>query len=72
VDDQAGGMDEDFVPHAFDRFARDAVRSSDSTGAGLGLAIVSGIVSVAGGRIALVNSPGVGLRVEIALPFMTG
>lgn len=71
VDDEAGGMDEDFVPHAFDRFARDAVRSSDSTGAGLGLAIVSGIVSVAGGQITLVNTPGVGLRVEIALPFVT-
>ena len=71
VDDEAGGMDEDFVPHAFDRFARDPVRSSDSTGAGLGLAIVSGIVSVAGGQITLVNSPGIGLRVEIALPYVT-
>ena len=71
VEDEAGGMDEDFVPHAFDRFARDAVRTPDSTGAGLGLAIVSAIVSVAGGQIALVNSPGVGLRVEIALPFVT-
>jgi len=69
VDDEAGGMDDGFVPHAFDRFARDAVRTSDATGAGLGLAIVSGIVSVAGGKITLVNTPGVGLRVEIELPF---
>ena len=69
VDDEAGGMDEAFVPHAFDRFARDTERSADSTGAGLGLAIVSAIVSVAGGKIALVNTPGSGLRVEIALPF---
>ena len=69
VDDEAGGMDESFVPHAFDRFARDAVRTPDSVGAGLGLAIVSAIVSVAGGRVALVNTPGVGLRVEIVLPF---
>ena len=69
VDDEAGGMDEAFVPHAFDRFARDTERSADSTGAGLGLAIVSGIVSVAGGRVTLVNAPGSGLRVEIALPF---
>jgi len=71
VEDEAGGMEEDFVPHAFDRFARDAVRTSDATGAGLGLAIVSGIVSVAGGKVTLVNSPGVGLRVEIVLPFAT-
>ena len=69
VDDEAGGMDEAFVPHAFDRFARDAVRSADSAGAGLGLAIVSGIVSVAGGHVVLVNRPGSGLRVEIDLPF---
>jgi len=69
VDDEAGGMDASFVPHAFDRFARDAARASDSGGAGLGLAIVSAIVSVAGGRVALVNAPGVGLRVEVVLPF---
>jgi signal transduction histidine kinase len=69
VDDEAGGMDESFVPHAFDRFARDAVRTSDATGAGLGLAIVSAIVSVADGRVALVNTPGSGLRVEITLPY---
>jgi signal transduction histidine kinase len=69
VDDEAGGMDEAFVPHAFDRFARDTERASDSTGAGLGLAIVSAIVSVAGGRVDLVNAPGSGLRVEVALPF---
>jgi signal transduction histidine kinase len=70
VEDEAGGMDDAFVAHAFDRFARDAVRTSDDTGAGLGLAIVSGIVSVARGQITLVNSPGLGLRVEISLPFV--
>ena len=69
VDDEAGGMDEAFVPHAFDRFARDTERSADSTGAGLGLAIVSAIVSVAGGDVGLVNSRGSGLRVEISLPY---
>ena len=71
VDNEAGGMDEAFVAHAFDRFARDAVRTSDDTGAGLGLAIVSGIVAVAGGHVSLVNSPGVGLRVEIVLPYVS-
>ncbi|MEP6843199.1 MAG: HAMP domain-containing sensor histidine kinase, partial [Pseudolysinimonas sp.] len=69
VEDEAGGMDEAFVAHAFDRFARDTTRSADSTGAGLGLAIVSGIASVADGHVALVNSPGTGLRVEVELPF---
>ncbi len=69
VGDEAGGMDEAFVPHAFDRFARDAAHAPASAGAGLGLAIVSAIVSVAGGRVALLNQPGIGLRVEVALPF---
>jgi two-component system OmpR family sensor kinase len=72
VYDEAGGMDESFVPHALDRFARDAVRSAESTGSGLGLAIVSAIVSVAGGQLALVNRPSTGLRVEIALPYVAG
>lgn len=67
VEDEAGGMDEAFLPHAFDRFARDATRSP--SGAGLGLAIVSGIVAIAGGTVNLVNTPGVGLRVEVELPF---
>ena len=62
-------MDESFVPHAFDRFARDTERPMAPSGAGLGLAIVSGIVSVAGGHVALVNTPGTGLRVEVELPF---
>jgi signal transduction histidine kinase len=69
VDDEAGGMAESFLPHAFDRFARDAARTSEATGAGLGLAIVSAIVSVAGGEVALINTPGTGLRVEISLPY---
>jgi signal transduction histidine kinase len=70
VSDEAGGMDEGFEPHAFDRFARDPnAAASSPTGAGLGLAIVSGIVGVAGGHVRLRNQPGVGLRVEIELPF---
>ncbi len=67
VEDEAGGMDAAFVPHAFDRFARDAGAGS-RPGAGLGLAIVSGIVAVAGGTVRLVNDPGTGLRVEVELP----
>lgn len=74
VDDEAGGMDESFVPHAFDRFARDPrprvdATSGSPTGAGLGLAIVSGIVTVADGRVRLLNRKGSGLRVEVELPF---
>ncbi len=76
VDDEAGGMTEGFVSHAFDRFARDQQSSPGSpgsaaanSGAGLGLAIVSAIVHLAGGEIRLLNRPEHGLRVEVDLPF---
>ena len=74
VDDEAGGMDDDFVPHAFDRFARDPRSTagpggSGGSGAGLGLAIVSAIVQLAGGEVRLDNRPERGLRVEVELPF---
>jgi two-component system OmpR family sensor kinase len=72
VDDEAGGMEEAFVPHAFDRFARDphpVSGTAPASGAGLGLPIVSGIVQLASGTVRLVNRPGEGLRVEVELPF---
>ncbi|MGV8912624.1 MAG: sensor histidine kinase [Rhodoglobus sp.] len=70
VTDTAGGMDETFVPHAFDRFSR-AEQARTGSGAGLGLSIVAGIVAVSGGEIRLDNQPGVGLTVEIALPIQS-
>ncbi|CAN5416862.1 hypothetical protein BH10ACT6_BH10ACT6_03520 [soil metagenome] len=72
VEDEAGGMDEAFLPHAFDRFARDPHATNtpgSGSGAGLGLAIVSAIVQLAGGEVRLQNRPAVGLRVEVDLPF---
>jgi two-component system OmpR family sensor kinase len=67
VSDDGGGMDEEFLPHATERFAR-ADTSRGGSGAGLGLAIVSGIVSVAGGTLEFRNRPGTGLTVLVALP----
>lgn len=67
VADTAGGMDEAFVPLAFDRFSR-ADHARTGGGAGLGLSIVAGIVSVSGGDIHLDNHPGQGLTVEVAFP----
>jgi len=67
VADDAGGMDEAFVPHAFDRFSRgDYARTGG--GAGLGLSIVQGIVSGSGGSASLDNRPGDGLTVELFFP----
>jgi signal transduction histidine kinase len=68
IADSAGGMPEAFVPLAFDRFSRPDARTG--IGAGLGLAIVHGIVKAAGGAIELDNRPGVGLTVRVALPFV--
>jgi two-component system, OmpR family, sensor kinase len=70
VKDDAGGIDEDFLPRALDRFsqanpARGAGRS------GLGLAIVSALVDVAGGTLTLMNVPGTGLDVRVVFPGQT-
>ncbi|MBG6054862.1 signal transduction histidine kinase [Salinibacterium sp. CAN_S4] len=67
IADNAGGMDEEFLPVAFDRFSR-ADYARTGGGAGLGLSIVSGIVSVSGGEIMLDNRPGDGLTVEVLFP----
>lgn len=67
VADTAGGMEEGFVPLAFDRFSR-ADHARTGGGAGLGLSIVAGIVSVSGGEIALDNRPGDGLTVDVYIP----
>ncbi|WP_442928405.1 ATP-binding protein, partial [Microbacterium sp. LB16] len=52
---------------ALDRFARQSEARSKG-GAGLGLSIVAGIAANAGGSVSLVNTPTVGLRVEVWLP----
>lgn len=71
VADDAGGMDAVYVPFAFDRFSQqDAARTG--SGAGLGLPIVAGIAAMSGGAVALDNSPGVGLRVEVSFPLIPG
>jgi two-component system sensor histidine kinase BaeS len=64
VADSGEGMDADAAAHAFDRFWR----SADSTGAGLGLAIVRDLVTAHGGSVELHSVPGEGTRVVCRLP----
>jgi signal transduction histidine kinase len=67
VVDDGPGFPEDFLPHAWERFARpDAGRTEDGTG--LGLAIVRTIAEMHGGHAGARNRPGGGADVWIALP----
>jgi two-component system sensor histidine kinase BaeS len=67
--DSAPGVPAAHLPRLFDRFHRvDTSRSRESGGAGLGLAIVRGIVEAHGGRIAAVPSPLGGLCIRLHLP----
>lgn len=70
VQDDAGGMDEAFLPYALNRFSQaDSARAAG--GSGLGLAIVSALVEVAGGKLTLVNTVGTGLEVKVLFPVQT-
>jgi signal transduction histidine kinase len=67
VTDDGAGFGPDFLPHAFERFARaDASRTGE--GAGLGLAIVHAIAEAHGGDAHAVNAPAGGADVWISLP----
>jgi signal transduction histidine kinase len=66
VTDDGAGFPPEFLPRAWERFARaDAARTDD--GVGLGLAIVRAIATAHGGRADAVNRTGGGADVWIAL-----
>jgi signal transduction histidine kinase len=69
--DDGPGFAADFLPHAWERFARaDAARTDG--GAGLGLSIVRTIAELHGGAAGAANRPGGGADVWIALPLAVG
>ncbi|GAA5096284.1 ATP-binding protein [Microbacterium yannicii] len=68
VRDDGGGMDEAYVPLAFDRFSRQSDARTRG-GAGLGLPLVAGIATLSGGSVELDNRPGIGLCVHVTFPF---
>jgi signal transduction histidine kinase len=64
VSDTGPGIDARDLPHVFDRF----VKSADSGGAGLGLAIARSLVEAHGGRITAESAPGAGTTMRFVLP----
>ena len=69
VADEGPGIDADFVPRAFDRFARpDGARRRDGSGAGLGLSIVQSIVLAHGGTVVIERRSTRGTVVRITIP----
>jgi signal transduction histidine kinase len=69
VTDEGPGFPPEFVPHAFDRFARpDPSRTRTTGGTGLGLAIAKGLVEAHGGSIRIEPGPGGRLAVELPTP----
>lgn len=66
VEDRGSGVPREFVPHLFDRFARDShVRAN---GSGLGLAIAQAYARAHGGEIVYEPAVPNGARFEIVIP----
>ncbi|GCD92113.1 HAMP domain-containing sensor histidine kinase [Nocardioides sp. LS1] len=69
VEDDGPGVPSGDRERVFERFTRlDDARDRDAGGAGLGLAIVRGLVRSRGGDVRLSDAPAGGLRVEVLLP----
>lgn len=67
-EDDGKGVEQEQLPHLFERFYRvDKGRSRQKGGTGLGLAIVKHAVLFHGGTITVTNSPNGGLRFDFTL-----
>ena len=66
IADTGSGIDPEHLPHLFDRFWQ--ADNRDRRGAGLGLAIVNGIVEAHGGRVRVESTPEVGSTFYLTVP----
>lgn len=67
VADDGPGVDAADLPHVFERFFRGR-SAGTAEGAGLGLAIVRGLIEAQGGTVEIGSTPGVGTTVTTRLP----
>jgi two-component system, OmpR family, sensor histidine kinase MprB len=67
VRDHGPGIDEEDLPHVFDRFYR-APGARGMPGSGLGLAIVRQVAAAHGGQVIAENAEGGGTRMKLLLP----
>ena len=65
VEDEGGGIDEEDLPHLFERFY---IGKGSSGGTGLGLPICRDLVEKMGGEVSIRSEKGVGTSVRIELP----
>lgn len=72
VSDTGPGIDDDFLPHVFERFRQaDSSASKKHGGLGLGLSIVRHLVEMHGGTVVAANRPdGPGAVFTVKLPLM--
>jgi two-component system OmpR family sensor kinase len=72
VHDNGPGMPSEEAARVFERFYRvDAARARTSGGSGLGLSIVSAIVTAHGGTVSASSGPGEGMTVTVTIPVVT-
>ena len=72
VSDNGIGIAQSDLPHVFDQFYRADASRGIQSGSGLGLSIARHIVKLHGGKIWIINNPGGGIAVHIALPIIGG
>ena len=68
IKDSGMGIDEDDLPHIFERFYRAKNARDIERGTGLGLAIVDRVVELHGGTISVKSTPGRGSTFIVKLP----
>ncbi|MDP2952806.1 MAG: ATP-binding protein, partial [Chloroflexota bacterium] len=69
VTDTGEGIPPQALPHIFDRFYRvDSSRSRATGGAGIGLAVVKGLVETQGGQVWAESTPGQGSAFHFTMP----